>query len=139
MRVLALLKPRAKRLTEYVDGVRPFLAEPAEYDPEAVNKQLAAPGVAEHIRALREAFAAVLLKRGRSIRGVNERRSSRRLRQLAETRGVKAGTLIHATRIAMTGRMVSPGLFEMLVLLGRERVLARLDRLTEFLGRHESA
>ena len=55
------------------------------------------------------------------------------LRQLAEERGVKAGALIHATRIAMTGRMVSPGLFEMLVLLGRERVLARLDRLIDFL------
>jgi glutamyl-tRNA synthetase len=37
--------------------------------------------------------------------------------------------LIQGTRIALTGRMVSPGLFAMMVLLGRERVLARLDRL----------
>jgi glutamyl-tRNA synthetase len=42
---------------------------------------------------------------------------------------LKAGALIHGTRIAMTGRMVSPGLFEMLVLLGRETVLRRLDKL----------
>ena len=49
------------------------------------------------------------------------------LRELAEARGVKAATLIHGTRLAMTGRMVSPGLFEMLVLLGRERVVARLE------------
>ena len=47
----------------------------------------------------------------------------KRLRELAEARGVKAGALIHGTRLAMTGRMVSPGLFEMLVLLGRERVV----------------
>ena len=53
----------------------------------------------------------------------------RDLRALADTRGLKAGTLIHATRLALTGRMVSPGLFEMLVLLGRDRVTARLDRL----------
>ena len=52
------------------------------------------------------------------------------LRALAEARGLKAGALIHGTRLAMTGRMVSPGLFEMLVLLGRERVVARLDALT---------
>ena len=52
----------------------------------------------------------------------------RELRALADARGVKAGTLIHATRLAMTGRMVSPGLFEMLALLGRDRVVARLDR-----------
>ena len=77
--------------------------------------------------------------RRRSTAAFDEATLEQTLRQLAETRGVKAGTLIHATRIAMTGRMVSPGLFEMLVLLGRERVLARLDRLTEFLGRHESA
>jgi hypothetical protein len=34
----------------------------------------------------------------------------------------------------MTGRMVSPGLFEMLVVLGRERVVGRLNRLIEFLA-----
>jgi glutamyl-tRNA synthetase len=51
------------------------------------------------------------------------------LRDLADARTVKAGVLIHGTRIAMTGRMVSPGLFEMVVLLGRETVLRRLDRL----------
>jgi glutamyl-tRNA synthetase len=45
-----------------------------------------------------------------------------------------AGTLIHAARLATTGRMVSPGLFEMLALLGRDRVLARLDRFAASLG-----
>jgi glutamyl-tRNA synthetase len=53
---------------------------------------------------------------------------------VAETRGIKAGALIHATRIAMTGRMVSPGLFEMLALLGRDTVTTRLDRLISFLS-----
>jgi glutamyl/glutaminyl-tRNA synthetase len=51
------------------------------------------------------------------------------LRELADARTVKAGMLIQGTRIGMTGRMVSPGLFEMLVLLGRETVLRRLDLL----------
>ena len=58
----------------------------------------------------------------------------RELRALAEARAIKAGTLIHGTRLAMTGRMVSPGLFAMLVLLGRGRVLARLDRFVAALG-----
>jgi glutamyl-tRNA synthetase len=39
--------------------------------------------------------------------------------------------LIHATRLAMTGRTVSPGLFEMLRLLGRDQVVARLERVTQ--------
>ena len=123
--VLTLLRPRAKRLGDYVEGARPFLEDPAQYDPEAVKKHLLAPGLADHIRALRDAFAGAAF---------DEATLEQTLRALADTRGVKAGSLIHATRIAMTGRMVSPGLFEMLVLLGRERVLARLDRLVTFLG-----
>ena len=48
------------------------------------------------------------------------------LRATAEQHGLKAGALIHATRVAVTGRAVSPGLFEVLELLGRDRSLARL-------------
>ena len=43
------------------------------------------------------------------------------------------GKLIHPTRLAVTGQGASPGLFEVLELLGRERTLARLDRLQEHL------
>ena len=50
------------------------------------------------------------------------------LRQVAEERGVKAGSLIHASRVAVTGRGVSPGLFEVLELLGRERTLERMKQ-----------
>ena len=122
--VLALFKPRAKKLTEYVDGLRPFLDGDIAYEPEAVAKHLSSPGLADHLRVLRAAyqtapFDAAALEAA--------------LRKVAEERGVKAGTLIHATRIAMTGRMVSPGLFEMLSLLGRDRVLTRLAALTDTL------
>jgi glutamyl-tRNA synthetase len=48
------------------------------------------------------------------------------LRSLAEARGIKAATLIHATRVAVTGQAVSPSLFDVLELTGRDRVLARL-------------
>jgi glutamyl-tRNA synthetase len=52
------------------------------------------------------------------------------LRALAETRGWKAGDLFMAIRVAVTGRTATPPLFDTLVALGRERVLARLDRAT---------
>jgi glutamyl-tRNA synthetase len=123
--VLALLKPRAKRLQDYVEGARPFLAAPESYDPDAVDKHLKGPDMRSHLAALRDEFSRAPF---------DEAALEQRLRQLSEQRGVKAGTMIHATRIAMTGRMVSPGLFEMLVVLGRERVLERLNRLIEFLA-----
>jgi nondiscriminating glutamyl-tRNA synthetase len=55
------------------------------------------------------------------------------LRALAEERGWKAGDLFMAIRVAVTGRTATPPLFDTLVALGRERVLARLDRALELL------
>ena len=72
----------------------------------------------EHLAALDEAFAALATFDPASLETT--------LRATAETRGVKAGALIHATRVAVTGKTVSPGLFETLALIGRERVHARL-------------
>ena len=124
-KVLALLKPRAKKLTEYIEGLRPFLDAPIEYDQGAVAKHLAVAGLGGHVRALLAAYQTATFE----VASLEQA-----LRRVADERGVKAGVLIHATRIAVTGRMVSPGLFEMLVLLGRERVLARLQALSEFLA-----
>lgn len=121
-RVLALLRPRCKKLTEYRDQLTPFFVDPTEYDAEGVKKHLSGPGMTEHLAALRDAYAAVS--------PFDEATLEQALRALAEARGLKAAALIHGTRLAMTGRMVSPGLFEMLVLLGRDRVIARLAALT---------
>lgn len=118
--ILALLRPRCKRLTDFPDQLRPFFNEPESYDPDAVKKHLSTPGTKDHLLALREVYANVEW---------NEGSLEKSLRELADARTIKAGLLIQGTRIAMTGRMVSPGLFEMAALLGRDTVLRRLERL----------
>ena len=118
--VLQLLRPRCKKLTDFPDQMRPFFEDPGQYDADAVKKHLSAPGTKDHLKALRDTLANTEW---------SEASLEKSLRDLADARTVKAGMLIQGTRIAMTGRMVSPGLFEMLVLLGRETVLRRLDRL----------
>jgi glutamyl-tRNA synthetase len=123
--VLALLKPRAKKLNEFIDQLAPFFEEPVTFDTDGVRKHLSGPDAAAHVEALRDAFARELEWDGPTL--------ERELRALAASRAVKAGMLIHAARLAVTGRMVSPGLFEMLALLGRDSVLARLDRLVQIL------
>ena len=55
------------------------------------------------------------------------------LRSLAEAHGVKAAALIHATRVAVTGRAVSPGLFDVLELMGAETVRDRVRHALNFL------
>jgi glutamyl-tRNA synthetase len=120
-KVLALLRPRCKKLTDFPDQIAPFFVDPTSYDAEGVKKHLSAPESLGNLLALLEAFAVTP--------EWSEVALEKCLRDLAEARSTKAGALIHGTRLAMTGRMVSPGLFEMAALLGRETVLRRLERL----------
>ncbi|MBI2827644.1 MAG: glutamate--tRNA ligase [Acidobacteria bacterium] len=125
-RLVDLLRPRAKRLTEFVDLARPFLTDTVEYEPEAVDQHLSVPGLGGHVAAL----AATL----RTLDPFDEPRVEAAVRGTAAERGIKAGVLIHATRVAVTGRLASPGLFEVLVLLGRERTVERLERVVNLLA-----
>jgi glutamyl-tRNA synthetase len=125
-RLMDLLRPRAKRITDLVDLARPFLADTVEYEPEAVEKHLTSPGLAGHVAALATTLGA--------LNPFDEPHVEAAVRGLAAERDVKAGMLIHATRVAVTGRASSPGLFEVLVLLGRDRSVERLGRLVNFLA-----
>ena len=119
--VLDLLRPRSKRLGEFVEGARPFLHPPSGYDADGVAKHLSAPGLRAHVEMLRSAYAA--------LETFTESALEQQLRAVTEARGVTPGVLIHATRLAVTGRTVSPGLFETLRLLGQREVVTRLDQL----------
>jgi glutamyl-tRNA synthetase len=118
-RVIDLLKPRAKRLGQFVEDGRLFFVDEVEYDAAAVKKFLQPAGIREHLVAL-----------GRALEGVESFEQApieAALRGLADARGVKAATLIHATRVAVTGKTASPGLFEVLELLGRRRTVRRVE------------
>ena len=125
-RLLELLRPRAKRLTEFAEQARPLLNELVEYEPEAIEKHLSSPDLATHLTALVAALDAAT--------AFDEPQVEAAVRGTAAARGLKAGALIHATRVAVTGRTQSPGLFEVLAWLGRDRTRARLLRLLEFLS-----
>ena len=124
-RLLELLRPRAKRLADFVELARPFLVDVVEYEQAAIDKHLGTPELSAHVAALIDALERVS--------PFEEEQLETTLRAVATDRGIKAGPLIHATRVAATGRTTSPGLFEVLVLLGRERTIERLGRLREFL------
>jgi glutamyl-tRNA synthetase len=125
-RLLELLRPRAKRLTEFVEQARPLLTDAVVYEPEAIERHLSSPDLAGHVVALLEALD--------QASSFDEAQIEAAVRGTASARGLKAGALIHATRVAVTGRTQSPGLFEVLAWLGRERTRARLSRLLEFLS-----
>jgi glutamyl-tRNA synthetase len=124
--VLELLKPRAKTLGEFASAGSFFFVEHPEYSEAAVAKHLRADGMVEHLRALDAAFA--------ELGTFDPVSTESALRSVAEARGVKAATLIHAVRVAVTGKTVSPGLFEVLSLVGRERCRSRLAAAVQLIS-----
>jgi len=117
-RVVELLKPRCRTLPDFVDGAGPFLRDTITIESDAARKHLK-----PELRAPLEALGAELA----SLARFDAASLESALRALAESRGLKAGALIHAVRAAVTGRSASPGLFDVLELVGRDRTLARLN------------
>src|SRR5688572_12618815 len=125
-RVLRLVLPRVRRLPEFVDQARPFLTTTVDYDADAVRKHLTTADLDAHVEGLIAAFE-------RDAEPFEEAAIERVLRAVADARGIKAAALIHAARIAATGKGVSPGIFEVLALLGKPLTLSRLRDLVGYL------
>jgi glutamyl-tRNA synthetase len=115
--VLELVKPRAKTLEDFAAIGRFFFTEEVDYDEAAVARHLAQPAMAGHLAAVDAALAALAVFDADSLEAA--------LRATADARGVPAASLIHAVRVAVTGRASSPGLFDVVALVGRERTHAR--------------
>jgi glutamyl-tRNA synthetase len=118
--VLELLRPRAKRLDDFALAGRFFFTDTVEYDPAAIAKHVRIEGMRGHLDALDEAYA--------NLESFDLSSTESMLRHIAELRGVKAAALIHSVRVALTGGTVSPGLFEVMALLGRSVTRQRLRR-----------
>ena len=118
--LIDLLKTRARTIPGLVDLACPFMVDELDFDPEAVAKYwLKAPAqVLEQLTVLRARLEASTWET-QALEEV--------IRGYAKELSVGAGKVIHPLRVAVTGREVSPGIFEVLAFLGRGRVLARLD------------
>jgi glutamyl-tRNA synthetase len=122
--VLELLKPRVKNLDQLVDELEPFLIDQPTFEPAAVEKHLSNQEVRNALGILADRYATVTPFDAATTEPV--------LRSVAQDAGLKAAALIHATRVAVTGRAVSAGLFDVLVRLGSDRVVKRLRRARDY-------
>jgi glutamyl-tRNA synthetase len=123
-----LLQTRARTVRDFSNSGRAFFSDEFDYDAEAQKKfwkQLPP----EELSALIETLSARLS----GLERFDVQETERCLRALAEEKNVKAGLMINAARVALTGQAVAPGLFEVMVALGRERVEARLRRAAQYL------
>jgi glutamyl-tRNA synthetase len=122
--VLELLKPRVRKLDQLVDELEPFLVDLPELDPAAVEKHLSNADVRQAL--------GVLADRYDTMKSFDAATTEPALRTVAQDAGLKAAALIHATRVAVTGRAVSAGLFDVLARLGSNRVVKRLRHARDY-------
>jgi glutamyl-tRNA synthetase len=118
--VLVAVRDRVKLLNELADATAYFFKDEFDYDEQGVQKFFSKAGVADLLREAR--------RRLESLDPFDAGTTEAAYRRLVAERGLSGGDLIHPTRLALTGRTVGPGLFEVMTLLGRSRVLDRLDR-----------
>src|SRR5271155_3689306 len=115
-----LIRSRTRLLGDFTAWARAFFSDDFEYDPEARAKFWKD-----------EKLPPLMLKLTDALEGLpewNHDACDAALRGVAASEGVKAGLLINATRVAIVGRAVGPPLFETMVVLGKDRVIARLRR-----------
>ena len=118
--LLDLLRVRARTVDDIVRQAEPYFREEIEYDADAKAKNWKdVAATAETLEAVRERLA--------SVEDWSQTPLEEELRALAESRGTSGGKLFQPMRVALTGLGVSPGIFDVLVALGKERSLRRLE------------
>jgi glutamyl-tRNA synthetase len=120
LRLIDMLKVRVRTVRELAEQARPYLSDHVEHDADAVAKHWRnAAETAGRLEQLRDVVAQLAVWDETSLENA--------LRALAERIGIGAGKLIHPWRVALTGVAASPGIFDVAILLGRDRVLQRTD------------
>ncbi len=116
--VLPSIRPRAKTFVEAADGVDWLFAAAPAFDDKAKDKFLKSDK-AEPLRPLREILAAQGSFAAADLEGA--------VKAWAEGQGLELGAVAQPLRVALTGRTFSPGIFEVMELLGKPATLARIE------------
>jgi glutamyl-tRNA synthetase len=127
LRLIDLLRVRARTIGEIARQAKVYLDDDLVFDEKAVRKHwLKDPeGVRHQLEGLRSRLDGAMWKED-DLEGV--------VRGYAEELGVGAGKVIQPLRVSLTGSSASPGIFDVLVLLGRDRALERMDQAILRLG-----
>jgi glutamyl-tRNA synthetase len=120
-RTVNLIRTRYHTLKDFSTRGRAYFSDEFDFDEAAVKKNLTKePRLREFLPELAERLAGLSDFTAAVVEAV--------FRSFAEEKGIKGGTIINAARTAVSGTSVGPGLFEMLEVIGRGRVVTRLTK-----------
>ena len=117
--VVLSLQDRAKTLVEMAEGARFYFTAPDDYDPKAKEKFLT-PDKAEILGSLIETLE--------TLDDFSEAGVEAAFKDILEQSGLKLGKVGPTVRVALTGGTVSPGIFTVIAVLGKDRVVSRLQK-----------
>ncbi len=130
LKVTELEQERVKILSQITNLANFFFKSDFEYDQTSVEKRLKKDYVPPLLKKMRKRIAGLSL--------FNEKNLERLIRDLANEFSLSPGEAFHPLRVALTGKMKGPGLFELAVLLGKNEVLRRIDRAVEMLKKQRN-
>ena len=124
-----VVRVRVKTLEEVADASAYFFKDVESYDEKGAAKFFK-PEAAELLQKCYDALAALEV--------FDLKTTEDAYNKLAEDLGLSLGKVIHPTRLALTGRTFSPGMFDVMVLLGKEKTLARLQQAIAYIKRRKN-
>lgn len=119
-KVITLMKERVSTINDFTDFGRYFFEDPISYDEKGIAKYYNEQ-TAKYLREYTDEL--------NSISDFSPQELEKNLRSFSERHNIKAAKIIHPLRLALTGITVSPGIFELMEVLGRECVLRRTENL----------
>jgi glutamyl-tRNA synthetase len=122
---LDTVKEKPKTFAELPGWCDFYFKDELVYAPEAVERDFV-PANKSNLTKLRDALAALGSFKSADVEAA--------LKATAKELGVKAGALVHPTRLACTGKQIGPSLYHLMEVLGKERTLGRIDRALQHTG-----
>lgn len=123
-KLVDVVRVRVKTLQEVADASTYFFKDITEYDAKGVAKHFKPESVA----ILEQCIAAIEADDVYDLATTEAAYN-----KIAADNDLSLGKVIHPTRLALTGRTVSPGMFDVMVLLGKEKTLNRLHKAVEYI------
>ncbi len=120
--VIETLQPRAKTLKEMAEGARFYYLDHVAFDEKAAQKFLT-PDIRPMLEQAGNAIEALETYNQETLENV--------FKAIMEKTGLKFGKIAQPLRVAVTGTTVSPGIFEMLLALGKEKTVARIKQAAD--------
>jgi glutamyl-tRNA synthetase len=122
--IIPTLGARSKTLIEMAEGAAFYYEDDIRFDEDAAKKFLK-PNVLEPLTMLKEKLE--------TLESFDQSAQEKVFTEVMDASGLKFGKIAQPLRVALTGKTVSPGIFEIIEVLGKERVLPRLEKAVDYI------